>query len=187
MPVVIALVASVSSPAIVLGAGAIVGTFNLTYLARDIGRDRQLAHDISSLFAETNRSACWLTSGWGPPIFGWPGSTCSMSQVLTAADSDQLETMIARNNQKMTASLRRCFCDSSAVYTDDVTLAWQERVADLASHFRFAGVDLRELLWTPSKGAIAFERDGIVIYTYSRLEQSEICDRLKTPSTNTSH
>jgi hypothetical protein len=186
MPIVIALVASVSPPAIVLGAGGIVVAFNLTYLARDIARDRQLAHDIAPLFASANNSACWLTTGWGAPIFGWPGSVCSMSQVLAAADTDQVNAMIAENNQKLTGSFRRCFCNSSAVYTDDVTLATQERAANLANHFRFTGVDLNELLWNPSRGAIAFERDGIVTYTYSRPVQSEICDKLMT-STNTSH
>jgi hypothetical protein len=180
MPIVIALVASVSPPAIVLGAGAVVGAFNLTYLARDIARDRQLAHDIAPLFAGANSSPCWLTTGWGPPIFGWPGSICSMSQVLAAADTDQVEVMINENNRRLTESLRRCFCDSSAVYTDDFIPAAQERAANLASHYRFTGVDLNELLWNPGRGTIAFERDGIVIYTYSRPVQPEICDTLTT-------
>ena len=186
MPIVIALVASVSPPAIVLGAGGIVAAFNLTYLARDIARDRQLAHDIAPLFASADSSACWLTTGWGAPIFGWPGSLCSMSQVLAAADTDQVDAMIIENNRKLTESFRRCFCESSAVYTDDVTLATQERATNLASHYRFTGVDLNELLWNPSRGAIAFERDGIVIYIYSRPVQSELCDKLTT-STKTSH
>jgi hypothetical protein len=187
MPIVIALVASVSPPAIVLGAGGVVGAFNLTYLARDIGRDRRLAHDIAPLFASAKTSACWLTTGWGPPIFGWPGSICSMSQVLAAADTDQVDLMINENNQKLTESLRRCFCESSAVYTDDVALDTQERAANLASHYRYAGVDLNELLWNPNRGAIAFDRNGIVIYTYSRPLQSEICNELKTPSSKTLH
>ncbi len=72
------------------------------------------------------------------------------------------------------------------MYTDDFTLAAQERTASLASHYRFTGVDLNELLWNPSRGAIAFDRDGIVTYTYSRPVQSEICDKLTT-STKTSH
>jgi hypothetical protein len=186
MPIVIALVASVSPPAIVLGAGGVVAAFNLTYLARDIGRDRQLAHDIAPLFASANSSACWLTTGWGPPIFGWPGSICSMSQVLAAADTDQVDAMITENNRTLKESFRRCFCESSAVYTDDLTLALQERAAGLANHYRFAGADLNELLWNPNRGAIAFERDGIVTYTYSRPVQSEICDKLTT-SRKTSH
>jgi hypothetical protein len=187
MPIVIALVASVSPPAIVFGAGAIVGCFNLTYLARDIARDRRLANEIAPLYANTNSSACWLTTGWGPPLFGWPGSTCSMSQVLTAAHTDQLDAMIVENNQLMTESLLRCFCNSSAVYTDDVTLSSNEAVTQLASHYRYVGVDLKELLWSPGKGAIAFDRDGIVAFAYSRPAQSEICNALKSASTNTSH
>jgi hypothetical protein len=186
MPIVVALVASVSPPAIVLGAGSVVGAFNLTYLARDIARDRQLARDIAPLFASSNSSACWLTTGWGPPIFGWPGSICSMSQVLAAANTDQVEVMIAENNGKLTESLRLCFCESSAVYTDDVTLAAKERTESLASHYRFTSINLNELLWNLSRGAIAFERDGIVIYTYSRPAQSNICDTLTT-SAGTSH
>jgi hypothetical protein len=132
MPAVVALVAAISPPTIVLGAGAIVGAFNVTYLARDIARDRKLARDIAPLYRNAGTSACWLTAAWGPPIFGWPGSTCSMSQVLTQAHTDQLAATIAENNAAMVESFRSCFCNSIAVYTDDVTLSSRESVIELA-------------------------------------------------------
>ena len=186
MPIVVALVASLSPPAVVLGAGVVVATFNLTYLARDFAHDRQLAGDIAPFYASAGTS-CWLTTGWGPPLIGWPGSMCSMNQVLAAAHTDQVNAMIAENNRRMTESLRQCFCGSSAVYTDDMTLSSKEAVTYLAGQYRYVGADLTELLWSPAKGSIAFDRDGIVIYTYTRPAQSELCNSLKHRPTDTSH
>jgi hypothetical protein len=186
MPAVVALAAAGSAPAIVLGAGAIVGSFNLTYLARDIARDRKLARDIAPLYENAGASACWLTTAWGPPIFGWPGSTCSMSQALTDAHTDQVAAMIDQNNAAMVEAFRSCFCNSSAVYTDDVTESSQESVIALAKYYRFAGIDLTRLLWNPRRGVTAFDRDGIVVFTYARPSQLEICDSLKSATTNTS-
>lgn len=186
MPAVVALVAAGSPPAIVFGAGAIVGTFNASYLARDVARDRKLARDIAPLYESADISACWLTTAWGPPIFGWPGWTCSMSQVLTEAHTDQVAAMIDENNAAMMNSFRKCFCDSTAVYTDDVTESSKESVVALANYYRFAGFDLTKLLWNPQRGITAFDRDGIVTYMYARPSQSEICDALKSATTNTS-
>jgi hypothetical protein len=186
MPAVVALAAAGSAPAIVLGAGAIIGSFNLTYLARDIARDRNLARDIAPLYENAGASACWLTTAWGPPIFGWPGSTCSMSQVLTDAHTDQVAAMIDQNNAAMVEAFRSCFCNSSAVYTDDVTESSQESVIALAKYYKFAGIDLTRLLWNPRRGVTTFDRDGIVVFTYARPSQLEICDSLKSATTNTS-
>lgn len=186
MPVVVALVAAVSPPAIAFAAGAIVGSFNLTYLARDIAGDRQLAHDIAPLYENAGASACWLTSGWGPPIFGWPGSECSMNHVLTGGHTEQVDAMIVENNREMVESFRRCFCESSAVYTDDITVSSQEAVTEFARYYKFAGVDLNELLWSPRRGTLAFDKDGIVIFTYARPVQLEICAGLKAASANAS-
>lgn len=186
MPVLVALVAAISPPAIVLGAGAIVGYFNLTYLGRDFARDRQLAHDLAPLYEMAGGSACWLTTGWGPPLFGWPGTLCSMSHVLTDAPTGQLDAMIADNNIKMVESFRRCFCDSSAVYTDDVAVSSQPAVIEMAKHYRLVGVQIDELLWNPGRGAIAFNADGVVIGSFARPAQLEICASLKAASTNTS-
>jgi hypothetical protein len=178
MPAVVALVAAVSPPAIVLSAGAIVGTFNATYLARDIARDRKLARDIAPVYESAGPSACWLTTAWGPPIFGWPGSMCSMSKVLTDAHTDRVTTMVE--------SFRSCFCDSSAVYTDDLTESSQESVVAIANYYRFAGFDLTQLLWNSRRGTTAFDRDGIVVFTYARPSQLEICNSLKSATPNTS-
>jgi hypothetical protein len=186
MPTVVALAAAGSAPAIVLGAGAIVGSFNVTYLARDIARERKLARDIAPLYENAGSSACWLTTAWGPPIFGWQGWTCSMSQVLTDAHTEQVAAMIDQNNAAMVNSFRRCFCDSSAVYTDDLTESSQESVVALAKYYRFAGFDLTKLLWNPRRGSTAFDRGGIVTYMYARPSQLEICDSLKSATTNTS-
>ena len=186
MPAVVALAAAVSPPTVVLGAGAIAGAFNLTYIARDMARDREVARDIAPIFNSAGASACWLTTGWGPPAFGWPGSTCSMTQVLTDAHTDQVAAMVAQNNAAMVESLRSCFCDSSAVYTDDVTVSSQKSITELAKYYRFAGIDLTLLLWNPDKGSTTFDRDGILTYTYARPSQLEICKILKSATTNTS-
>ena len=109
-----------------------------------------------------------------------------MNQVLTDAHTDQVAAMIDQNNAAMLNSFRRCFCDSSAVYTDDVTESSLESVTALAKYYGFAGIDLTELLWNPRRGGTAFDKDGIAVFKYARPSQSEICDSLKSATTNTS-
>jgi hypothetical protein len=179
MPIVVALIAAISPPAVVLGAAAIAGSFNATYLANDIARDRRLNRAVAPLYLRAGASACWVTTGWGPPLFGWPGTICSMSQVLTQANTSQLDTMILENNAAMVHSLRRCFCDSSSVFTDDIAVSSGESVAGFAKYYGFTGIDLSQFLWSPQNGTTAFDTDGIVIRTYSRSAQSEICKALK--------
>jgi hypothetical protein len=179
MPAVVAVIAAGAPPAAVFGAGAIVGAFNLSNLARDNAGDRRLARDIAPLYSGGGTAACWLTTGWGPPLFGWPGSECSVRHVLTQAHAEQVDEMIAANNRELIASLRRCFCESSAVYTDDVAEDSREQVLGLAREYRFGGFELNGLIWTRERGELAFDRDGIRVYRYSVSAQSEICTNLQ--------
>ncbi len=179
MPAVVAVVAAGAPPAAVLGAGAIVGAFNLSNLARDTANDRRLARDIAPLYESAGAAACWLTTGWGPPIFGWPGSECSMRHVLTQAHTERVDEMIAENNRELIESLRRCFCESTAVYTDDVAEDSREQVLGLANEYKFTGFELNGLIWNRERGELAFDRDGIRVYRYSGGAQSEICASLQ--------
>ncbi|HYL57441.1 MAG TPA: hypothetical protein VEU51_01120 [Candidatus Acidoferrales bacterium] len=179
MPAVVAVIATGAPPAAVFGAGVIVGAFNLTNLARETAGDRRLARDIAPLYSGAGAAACWLTAGWGPPIFGWPGSECSIRQVLTQAHTERLEDMIAENNLQLIASLRRCFCESSAVYTNDVAEDSREQLFALAREYRFDGFELNGLIWNRERGELAFDRDGIRIYRYSGDAQSQICASLQ--------
>jgi len=47
-------------------------------------------------------------------------------------------------------------------------------IIELAEYYRFAGIDLTQLLWNPRRGTTAFDRDGTVVFKYSRPSQLEI-------------
>ena len=139
MPIVVALVAAVSPPAIVLGAAAIVGSFNLTYLMRDI--------------AETANSRATLRRCTRPQALRMLADDRMGAADLRMAGFDMLDesradgrrtptrshAMIDGEQRGMVESFRSCFCDSSAVYTDDVTESSKEAVIALAKYYRFAG------------------------------------------------
>ena len=179
-PVLVSLAAAVSPPTLVSGAGAIVGAFNVEYLTRDVARDRKLARDLAPLYAAAGTFACWLTTSWSTPTYEWPGSICSMSEILTDAHTDKIDAMIAENNQTMLDSFRRCFCEASAVYTDDVTVSSRDAVIEMATYYRFSGADLNNLLWNERRGTVAFDQDGIRVFKYSRGAQMDVCSSIKT-------
>ncbi len=179
VPAVVAIVAARAPTAAVFGAGAIVGAINLANLANETAADRRLARDLAPIYQGAGASACWLTSGWGPPIFGWPGAACSLNQELSRGRTGQLEATVAENNRALVNSFRRCFCEASAVYTDDVVEASKEVMVKLAQDYRFAGFDLNELTWKPGRGEVVFKRDEVTVYRYSAQAQARICGELR--------
>ena len=66
-----------------------------------------------------------------------------MNHVLTAAHTDQI---LCNDRGEQSRDRRRCFCESSAVYTDDVTVSSKQAIIEMARYYRFAGYDLNELL-----------------------------------------
>ena len=184
VPAVVALVAASAPTVAVFGAGAIVGAINLKHLADETAADRRLARDLAPIYQGAGASACWLTTGWGPPIFGWPGTECSLNQELARGRTEQLETTIAENNRALVDSFRRCFCEASAVYTDDVADATKGVVNQLAQDYRFGGFDLNELLWQPRRGEVVLNRDALTVSRYSAEAQAEICGKLRAAGAN---
>ena len=109
----------------------------------------------------------------------FPGSTCSITAILSRDTAEQVDLIMRRNQHTMNDSLRRCFCDSSSVLTDDVTEANQDVAAELLKYYRYSGFELNEWQWNPNRGALVFDRDGLKVFSYSRQAQSEICSGLK--------
>ena len=179
MPAIVALVASSVSPLVGLFAGIVAGSFNTLYIARDIVAQRRLSNDIAPLFKSMGDSSCYVTTSWGPPTMNFPGSTCSISAILSRDTAEQVDLIMRRNQHTMNDSLRRCFCDSSSVLTDDVTEANQDVAAELLKYYRYSGFELNEWQWNPNRGTLVFDRDGLKVFSYSRQAQSEICSGLK--------
>jgi hypothetical protein len=184
IPAIVGVVAASAPLATVFGAGALVGALNLTHLAQETAADRRLARDLAPIYQGAGASACWLTTGWGPPIFGWPGTECSLNRELARERIEQVELAVAANNRALLDSFRHCFCDASAVFTDDVAQARKSAIDQLAAEFRFAGFDLNDLIWTPDRGEVVFDRDALTVYRYSLNAQSAVCERLRASSAN---
>lgn len=107
-----------------------------------------------------------------------------MQQELARGRTEQLEATIAENNRALVDSFRRCFCEASAVYTDDVADATKGVVSKLAKDYRFGGFDLNELLWQPGRGEVVFNRDELTVSRYSAEAQAEICGKLRAAGAN---
>lgn len=184
VPALVAIVAASAPTAAVFSAGAVVGALNMAGLVNETAADRRLASGLAPIYQGAGASACWLTSGWGPPIFGWPGTECSMNHELARERSGQPEVVVAENNRELVDSFRRCFCDGSAVYTEDVADAAKDVVSSVARDYRFAGFDLDRLVWKPGRGEVVYDRDGWAVYRYWPQAQAGICSELRAAGAN---
>ena len=135
-------------------------------LAEEIQRGRRLHATIERAYRAVTPTTCWMTSGWAPPMwYLWPGTTAPVLGVL-ATGSDPRAQATA-----LTRSLRACFCDSTAVWTD-TTAGDASVVASLADHFDYRVVDLTTLLLDePAATTPALAR----IQTYPDAERQRIC------------
>jgi hypothetical protein len=178
MPVIVAIVAAGESAIPMLAVGLAIGSFNSVHITREIMAGRRLSQDITPIFQRAGASACFVTTSWGPPAIGWPGSVTSMNAVFSQGHSGGTAATVNLNNRAMIGSLRRCFCDSSAVLTDDIVDSSADAVVALAANYEFSGLDLTEILWNADRGNVIFERDDRRVLIYSRQAQTAICSKL---------
>ena len=86
-----------------------------------------------------------MTSGWAPPMpYLWPGRGAPILGTLATGSQP------ADQASALTAALRRCFCDSDAVWTDTTTRDG-EMIKTIARHFEFRSFDLGSILLDPSE------------------------------------
>lgn len=138
-PVPIALLALRHRARIVGVAGLIVLLTNVWLLAEDVRRGRLMYGSVHRAYQAATPTTCWLTSGWAPPLwYLWPGTTTNILGILATGTDPAVQSRL------LTVSLRRCFCESGAVWTDASETG--SNVAALSRHFDYSAVDLTTIL-----------------------------------------
>ena len=129
---------------IVLAATAVLIS-NTWIVARDVRRGRELSAAVQADYARATPTTCWFTSGWSPPVsYLWPGTAVPILGVLATGNDPVVQA------SALTVALRRCFCESDAVWTDTSSRD-ADVVTSLARHFDYTAIDLRSLLADPTE------------------------------------
>ena len=137
-------------------------------LAEEIRRGRRLHTSVQQLYGAAGPTTCWMTNGWAPPMpHLWPGITAPILGTLATGSDPAVQT------GQLTRSLRRCFCDSAAVWTD-TTRQDARLVADLARHFDYGVVDLTTVLVDPLPAGVPSDTP-LSVHVYSDQDRQRIC------------
>ncbi len=144
-PVPIALAALGWRPRIAGVAAAAVLFANGSLLTGEVIRGRELYAATTHAYASATPTTCWMASGWAPPMaYLWPGTTAPILGTLATGVEPVVQAAA------LTDSLRRCFCGSTAVWTD-ASSSDGPMLADLARHFGYRAVDLPAILPDPAQ------------------------------------
>jgi len=167
-PVPVALAALRYRARSIAVAALLVLLSNGWLLAEEIRRGRRLHSSVERLYGDAGPTTCWMTSGWAPPMpHLWPGITAPILGTLATGSDPAVQA------RQLTRSLRRCFCDSAAVWTD-TTKQDAPLVADLARHFDYGVVDLTTVLVDPLPAGVPTDTP-LSVYIYSDLDRLRTC------------
>ncbi|HEU4937655.1 MAG TPA: hypothetical protein VFT39_14440 [Vicinamibacterales bacterium] len=144
-PIPVALLALRCHSRTIFAAAAIVLAANGWLLTEQIRRGRENYSHARAAFASASPSTCWFTSGWTPPFaYLWPGSATPMLGTLGTGTEPDVQ------RAALTAALRRCFCESAAVWTD-TTMRDGQVVRSVADHFEYSRIDFASVLIDPNE------------------------------------
>jgi hypothetical protein len=143
-PIVVALIAIHCRARVIFLSATIVLLSNGCLMVDAIRQGRERFAASTSAYAGASPSTCWLTAGWSPPFsYMWPGTTAPILGTLATGSQP------VRQAEALTATLRRCLCDSTAVWTDTSTRD-SEVVQSIARHFGYRSIDLASVLLEPA-------------------------------------
>jgi hypothetical protein len=155
---------------IVLAAVAVL-IANTWLVAQEVRRGRELFAAVHADYTRAAPTTCWFTSGWSAPVsYLWPGTAVPVLGILATGDDP------ASQASALTVATRRCFCDSSAVWTDTSSRD-ADVVSSLARHFDYTAIDLKTVLADPS------ELDDLSIpgaHSYSEQGRRRVCGVVST-------
>lgn len=166
-PIPIALLATRCRPRTILVAASAVLLANTSLVVHDIRRGRELSAAVDEEYRRATATTCWLTTGWSPPLsYRWPGTTVPILGILATGNDP------ATQATTLTAALRRCFCESDAVWTD-ASSRDADMLASLARHFDYNSIELKSVLSDPAQTADSLSLPGA--HVYSEPDQRRIC------------
>jgi len=165
-PIPVALLALGWRSRTIFAAAAVVLAANSWVLTEQVRHGRENYAHARSTYASATSSTCWFTSGWTPPFaYLWPGTAAPVLGTLATGSEPDLQ------RQALTGSLRRCFCDSDAVWTDTTTRDADVLTA-IAVHFDYRGIDWASMLIEPQKANGTTAPD---VWVYSAISRGRAC------------
>ena len=76
---------------------------------------------VSELLPQLPGGACFLTSGWGPPIPDWRGPSLSWRHILEGGNAPNIDDLASANASLLSSRLKQMFCGCAVVVTDVFT------------------------------------------------------------------
>jgi hypothetical protein len=122
----------------------------------------------SDAYRHATPQTCWLTPAYTPPLpYLWPGTIVGVFGTMASGDDP------ARNAERLTAAVQKCFCESDAVWTDTTAA---EAAAGQAETYSvgYRDLDLQRVFFAPGDGE-SFMLDAQPIYSYSHAAMERIC------------
>jgi hypothetical protein len=165
-PIPVALIASECRSRMILTLATIVLLVNGCLVADAVRQGRE-RFATTTIYERASPTTCWLTSGWSPPFsYRWPGTTAPILGTLATGREP------VRQAAALTDTLRRCLCDSTAVWTDTSTRD-TEIVRAIAQHFSYTSIDLASVLLDPSTADADRPMPGV--FSYSNGSRTRAC------------
>jgi hypothetical protein len=178
-PVVLAA-AAIHLPARVAGAIAlIVALVNVPARVDGLIHERAFARVLTPVYEAAGAEACWVTSGWVPPLWmRWHGRICGILGTLALGTGEDVDRLLASQHRTLTECLEACFCRSSEVLTDNMTSDVRSVVQQQATMFRFDRIAIDDLLLRPGVGETLTPGDRPIL-RYRPAEQRQVCDAIR--------
>jgi hypothetical protein len=184
LPFLVAVGASRARPALVGLAATVLILANGAALVGSLRAERAEYDRRVPVYTQAGAASCWLTSGWVPRFdFRWPGQTCAILANLQAYIGEHA-TGQAGPHAALSRCLDSCFCQSSAVFTDDMTDDAKPGVRELAEHFQFSSLDLTSLTLPPDRAIVLTPGQPTPVLSYPRAEQQRLCALVRGKAAN---
>jgi hypothetical protein len=130
---------------------------------------------VSELWPQLPREACFLTSGWGPPVPDWQGPSLSLRQVLEGGNAPNLDGLLAANASLLRSSLKQIFCGCTVVVTDVFTRTNVTVLAQELQDFGLSSVSISALVVDDPEQARIFAAPNVSVYRFSDQERQRAC------------
>lgn len=182
LPLVLSIASILLRPRFVFIAAIAVFGINVVRFSREVREGRTAFAKYVPFYESLPASACFLTSGWAPPInqhFTRP--VCPALGYLAANDAGRglsPEAIVAQNQEILATCYERCICSDGPVLTDDMLLRNRGEISAIFDHFGFASVPVDSVLLDSHD----VRTDGIPpgMFAATREKQSSACESIQS-------
>ncbi|HTA47391.1 MAG TPA: hypothetical protein VK789_33345 [Bryobacteraceae bacterium] len=130
------------------------------------------------LYPRVPEGSCFLSSGWGLPVPGWPGDSLAWMHILAGGSAQSQESLAKMNSQQLRGRLRKLFCSCPAVVTDTFIQPNAPSLQEQLSSYHIADLPLPEILVSEPKPAAVFRSSKFTAYRFSSDDQHRACEAL---------